>query len=176
MYRRLFVSSCRFPNPDTQRAVGIARRTRDGAAGRIFAHNRELQKSRFLHREASGGCDDWVVRRSPSGDLELASFAGTVPEINVSQFFSEPVPKKTRKRVRDADAVVPVTTLANASEKEEEGGDLSKRTEDGCTGVSYICHIYLCRSYTHTHTRLSHIIAHAVHVSHMCACFLHTCM
>jgi hypothetical protein len=67
-------------------------------AGRLFVHNKMIQKSRFLHRSSSGGCDDWMVVRSAQGKYTIVSQSGAKDPIELEQLFKK---KKQEKNPQD---------------------------------------------------------------------------
>ena len=54
-----------------------------------YAYHKSLKAGRRLHRETSGGCDDWTVTTDEHGKTVIASSSGRVPPIDPDMFFKK---------------------------------------------------------------------------------------
>ena len=68
--------------------------------GRTIAIDMYLGKTRVLHREASGGADDWIIVRNPAGKFAaLAPLGGAASAILAANLFVAPCPSPSETDV-----------------------------------------------------------------------------
>ena len=62
-------------------------------AGRPFLHCRKTNQSRWLHRQISGGCDDWAgPYQDQRGERYIASLTKQAPAVWCKTVFEPAVP------------------------------------------------------------------------------------
>ena len=66
--------------------------------GRILVHNKDIGKSRYLHRASSGGADDWTVVRV-NGVVKIVSISGAAADIDLERLFAAKAKAKPASKV-----------------------------------------------------------------------------